>query len=82
MANNINGKNYINVYFIENHLREVKLKLYFKDDEKQFYDSLKIEDTLDFKKQQNEIYEISIYSFKVYNTYLNEKIPKQKKMLG
>ena len=38
MTNNINEKNYINVYFIENHLKEVELKLYLKEDEKKFYD--------------------------------------------
>ena len=79
MINNLNEKNYINVYFIENHLKGVELKIYLKEEEKQFYDSLKCEDKFDFKYQEKEIYEISIYSFKVYKAHLNEIKAKPKK---
>ena len=78
MANNINEKNYINVYFIENHMKGIDLKLYFKEEEKQLYDSLKIEYKFDFKKQEKEIYEITIYSFKVFKQHLNEIKSKPK----
>ena len=79
MANNLNEKNYINVYFIENHLKGIQLKIYFKDDEKQLYDSLKNEYRFDFNTQENEIYEVSVYSFKVYKQHLNEIKLKPKK---
>ena len=81
MTNNVNEKNYINVYFIESHLKGVELELYLKEEEKQFYDSLKCAEKFDFKYQENALYEISIYSFKVYKAYLNEIKPKQKKFV-
>ena len=79
MTDNVNENNFINVHFIESHLKGVELKLFFKEEEKQFYDSLKCEDTFDFNYQDTTKYEISIYNFKVYKSYLNEIKPKQKK---
>ena len=79
MINNLNEKNYIIVYFIENHLKGVELKLYLREEDKKFYDSLKSEDKFDFNSPENVVYEISIYSFKVYKAHLNELKTKQKK---
>ena len=79
MINNLNEKNYLNVYFIESHLKGVELKLYLREEDKEFYDSLKSEDKFDFNCQENLVYEISIYSFKVYKAHLNELKSIQKK---
>jgi len=81
MTNNLNERNYITVYFIESHLKEVELKLYLKEDEKKYYDSLKCEDKFDFENEEKIKFEISIYSLKVYKENLIELKSKQKKFV-